>query len=444
MKRYETYKDSGIEWLGEIPGHWEVKKLKYLTSCNDDVLSENTPEDTEIKYVEIGDVDSVTGINGYTLYKFKEAPSRARRITKVGDIIISTVRTYLKAIASVKESDLIVSTGFAVLRPQKIASRFLAYAVLCKGFIDDVIAYSTGVSFPAINASDLVQLRISVPPLSEQETIAAYLDYKIGQIDLLIAEKEKQMKDLQQYRMSLLSETVTRGLTPDVKMKESGVEWLGMIPEHWTTTKIKNLLEQSGNALRVGPFGSSLSGNDFVDEGYWVYNQRVVLDNNFIENDTFINETKYNELVGFRVMEGDILLTTRGSIGKIAIVPHDFHEGVIHPCIIRFRIDENKINKDFLQSLFNDTDLIANQVKNRSNSTTIDVIYSNTLKELQIALPPIKEQNEIVEYLTIKRSSIDTTLQTLTSQLSDLRRYKTSVITEAVTGKVDVRQWKQT
>ena len=413
MKTYETYKDSGIEWLGQIPGHWEVEKLKYLTSCNDDVLSENTPEDKEIKYVEIGDVDSVTGINGYTLYKFKEDPSRARRITKVGDIIISTVRTYLKAIASVKESDLIVSTGFAVLRPQKIASRFLAYAVLCKGFIDDVIAYSTGVSYPAINASDLVQLRIPVPPISEQEVIASYLDYKIGQVDLLIAEKEKQMKDLQQYRMSLISETVTHGLNPDVKMKESGVEWLGRIPEHWEVLKMKYLVTLQS--------GSNLTAEQIQKEG-----QYPVYGGNGIRGyyHSYSNDGEF-VLIG---RQGALCGNINYATGKFWATEH---------AVICYPIQK------FALTWFGEL-LRTMNLNQYSESAAQPGLSVENIKKLLIPVPPLSEQQSIASFLDDKTARIDSTLKELEMQIADLRCYKTSVITEAVTGKVDVRQWKQT
>ena len=138
MKRYETYKDSGILWLDAIPSHWHEEKLKHISTCNDEVLSEDTPDELIIHYVEISDVDSVSGINNHTDYTFANAPSRARRITRKNDVIISTVRTYLKAIATVKEDDLIVSTGFAVIRPTKVNQKYLAYSLLNDDFLGEV------------------------------------------------------------------------------------------------------------------------------------------------------------------------------------------------------------------------------------------------------------------------------------------------------------------
>lgn len=442
MKRYETYKDSGILWLDAIPSHWHEEKLKHISTCNDEVLSEDTPDEQIIHYVEISDVDSVSGINNHTDYMFANAPSRARRITRKNDVIISTVRTYLKAIATVKEDDLIVSTGFAVIRPTKVNQKYLAYSLLNDDFLGEVISKSVGVSYPAINATDLIEIKIPVPPREEQETITTFLDHKVGQIDATIAEKEQMLEDLKAYRSAIISEAVTKGLDKNVEMKDSGIEWIGIIPKTWKIVRIKHILDYKTDSLRVGPFGSSLSGNDFKTEGYWVYSQRVVLDNNFNSNDTFVSQEKYKELSSFKVFAGDILLTTRGTIGKVAIVPNTFHEGVLHPCLIRFRVDDSIVNKDFLAYYFNDTNLILDQVKYNSNSTTIDVIYSYTLKELIVSLPPLDVQNDIVAHLNYKVQKIDEMLKEASQSVENLKSYKSTLITEAVTGKIDLRDWK--
>ena len=202
-------KDSGVEWIGMVPEHWEVKKLKFVVSCNDDVLDEKTPKDTVIRYVEISDVDSVNGVKNFTEYEFKNAPSRARRITKVDDVIVSTVRTYLKAIARIKDDDLIVSTGFAVLRAKDIDVDYLAYCSLSQYFIDDVISESVGVSYPAINASQLVNIKIALPGINEQKEIADYLNQRCAEIDKQIGAMTRQIELLREYKQSLITEVVT-------------------------------------------------------------------------------------------------------------------------------------------------------------------------------------------------------------------------------------------
>lgn len=202
-------KDSGIEWIGEVPEHWEVKRLKNVVECNAKSFGENTPKDSIIKYVEISDVDHVHGINNIQSLMFGEAPSRARRITQKGDIIISTVRTYLKAIAKIEDDDIIVSTGFAVLHPTKCNGEYLAYYILSESFINRVEMLSKGTSYPAINASDLVSINVLIPPLPEQHAIATYLDDKCAKIDTIVSNLDKQISRYVDLKRSLIDEVIT-------------------------------------------------------------------------------------------------------------------------------------------------------------------------------------------------------------------------------------------
>ncbi|MCL6748859.1 restriction endonuclease subunit S [Prevotella sp. TCVGH] len=209
MKRYEEYKESGVKWIGKVPSHWEDCKIKFIASCNDDVLSEKTNTTEIIDYVEIGDVVYGQGITNSTQYEFADAPSRARRITKKGDIIVSTVRTYLKAIAPIDAIEPIVSTGFAVIRPRKIDSLFAAYTFTSDFFVEKVESLSVGVSYPAINASQIVNIKIPCPPLSEQRAIASYLDAETSKIDARIAKRRRQIELLQEYKQALITVAVT-------------------------------------------------------------------------------------------------------------------------------------------------------------------------------------------------------------------------------------------
>lgn len=216
-------------------------------------------------------------------------------------------------------------------------------------------------------------------------------------------------------------------------MKDSGIAWIGEIPEHWNIKKLKYLLKPNCVNMRVGPFGSALSGDDFKDEGYWVYNQRCVLDKNFETNDTFVDEYKYKELNAFTVDTGDMLITTRGTIGKVAIVPENCPVGILHPCIIKFVLNQNLINNELVEIIFNNSNMIMDQIMKKSNATTIDVIYSYTLKDLLLPVIPMNEQIEIIDFLDKKCSEIDDILVDLNKQVEILTAYKKSLITETVT-----------
>jgi type I restriction enzyme S subunit len=159
---YPSYKPSGVEWLGDVPGHWEVKRLKYSATINDEVLPETTEPDFEFSYVDISSVDGTAGIIAQQPMTFEIAPSRARRVVRNGDTIVSTVRTYLRAIAPINNppDTLIVSTGFAVVRPRSVQPRFLFYAIRKSSFVETVVARSVGVSYPAVNASEVATIPV--------------------------------------------------------------------------------------------------------------------------------------------------------------------------------------------------------------------------------------------------------------------------------------------
>ena len=202
-------KDSGIPWIGHIPKHWDVRRIQSVASCNDECLSENTQDDYEIEYVEIGNVDNIKGIKSTEKFFFKNAPSRARRITRKGDIIVSTVRTYLKAISVIERNGLIVSTGFAVIRPKEINGRFMQLVMLSDCTINSIVSNSYGVNYPAITASKLMKLKIPVPPLSEQQAIVAYIDEKISKIDRCLADLQTEIDYLKEFKQRLISDAVT-------------------------------------------------------------------------------------------------------------------------------------------------------------------------------------------------------------------------------------------
>ena len=270
LPRYPKYKSSRVEWIGDVPEHWEVKRLKYSASINDEVLAETTDPDLELSYVDIGSVHPVDGITSTEAMVFEDAPSRARRIVRDGDTIVSTVRTYLRAIAPIRDPapNTIVSTGFAVVRPRSVSPRFMSFALSEPGFIEAIVARSVGVSYPAVNASEIGMLPIPIPEATEQQAIADFLDHETTKIDTLIAKQRTLIERLKEKRTTLITRTVTRGLPPDAaraagldpypKLKPSGVGWIGNVQEHWDIFPLKR-------HYRVVNGGTPSS----TEEAYW-------------------------------------------------------------------------------------------------------------------------------------------------------------------------------
>jgi len=205
-------KDSGIEWLGEIPSHWKVKRLKYEAKVNRETLPETTKPDYEIEYIDIGNVTLGKIVDSPKLLTFENAPSRARRVVKKGDTILSTVRTYLKAITYIdmEKDNLIASTGFAVITPgNNLNPKYLSYLMTSEKIIDTICSLSTGVSYPAVNSTDVGNLFIWYPQLNEQDSIVKYIEKETAHIDSILSETEKEIELLQEYRTALISEVVT-------------------------------------------------------------------------------------------------------------------------------------------------------------------------------------------------------------------------------------------
>ena len=443
FRKYGGYKESGIEWLGEIPYGWDLIPLKYVSRINTHTLPEGTDPDYEFDYVDIGSVSDGSGITKTERMKYASAPSRARRLVQKGDVIISTVRTYLRAIAPITRDaeNLVVSTGFCVVSPiNELKSGYCLYLLQAPFFVETVVAQSVGVSYPATNASDIANIRIPIPNVEEQKQIVAFLDTETTNIDTLIDKQEQLITLLQEKRQVVISHAVTRGLNPNVKMKDSGIEWLGAVPEHWEVKKLKHILLRKKDSIKVGPFGSQLTTRDMEGVDIKVINQRNVIDNNFDFGDNFINHEKYIELRAFTIFPGDILITTRGTIGRTAIFPNNNGTSILHPCLMRLQVDEKYWLKELIALIIQGSGYFLEQLKFLSNATTIDVIYSENLKNVTIALPPThEEQKRIIAFLDKETAKIDTLIEKCETAIELLKERRTALISVAVTGKIDVR-----
>lgn len=211
-KPYAACKDSGVEWLGKVPEHWAVRKIKHWLSINQLTLSEETDPEYIFDYLDIGSIDAGHLVSSPNRISFKSAPSRARRIVREGDTIMSTVRTYLKAVWHVEQIgfDLIASTGFAVFTPESGTwPKFLQYLCQSQYFTDQITSRSIGIAYPAIPDIKLRVIETLVPPLSEQTAIARHLDEKTSQIDKAIARTQREVELLHEYHQLLISDVVT-------------------------------------------------------------------------------------------------------------------------------------------------------------------------------------------------------------------------------------------
>lgn len=423
-------KDSGIDWIGRIPENWVCCKQKHV----------------------------MTMINGRA-YKDSEFENNGKyRILRVGNVYSNPVwyssSLELPDDKYCNDGDLLytwsMSYGPVIWRGEKVIYHYHIWKVALDPSLDKMFAYyylsalteaimrevhETTMGFVTMNSMN--NAYIAYPDIIEQKIVAECLDSKCSIIDSAISKHHQIIEKLEEYRKAVITQAVTKGLNPNVEMKDSGNMIIGTIPSSWQCPPLKMLLSDNENNMRVGPFGSSLPSRIFQDDGPWVYNQRCVLDNNFEATDVHIPEWKFEEMKSFAVYPGDMLITTRGTIGKVAIVPHDAKKGILHPCLIRFRLDNAKILNEYVQYVFNGTDIVMNQIKQASGSTTIEALYSGPLRSIKLPTPSVEEQHYIVSWLNIKCKKIAKTIEAHNQLISKLQEYKQSLIYNAVTGKID-------
>ncbi|WP_288562405.1 restriction endonuclease subunit S [uncultured Streptococcus sp.] len=433
-------KESGIDWIGQIPEEWEVTRIKNIVSIErgasprpiDKFISD---DDTGVNWIRIGDTYKGNKYITSTRLKITNRGKQFSRYIHPGTLILSNSMSFGEPyISSIYGC---IHDGWLSLAPYKnISKEYLYWLLLSDVCTSQFNLVSIGAVVENLSVDKVGNTLVSMPySLSEQQKIADFLDKKTAQLDKVKILLEEQIQKLKDYRASLIYETVTKGLDKTVPMKDSGIDWIGQVPEGWGVSKLKFTLEKVSNNIKVGPFGSSLSGDAIRSSGKWVYNQRNVLDNNFTETDTFISDAKWKELKNFSVVSGDILLTTRGTIGHIAIVPKDYFEGILHPCLMKFRVDSHIVQPRLIKYFFNDTTLVKEQLKFLSNSTTIDVIYSYNLKNIIIPIIPLEEQYGILEYLDKQCSNVDALIKVKQEQIENINKQRQTLIYDYVTGK---------
>lgn len=427
-RKYGGYRDSGIEWIGDIPEHWRIKRIKEVSIINRKSLSEQISKDYEFDYVDISGV--TYGERRYLTERlvFSEAPSRARRMVKKGDTLISTVRTYLKAVSYIENNvkDLIASTGFAVITPkQSIYEKYQSYLLTADFIIDEIFALSTGVSYPAINATTIGNLFFLLPPLPEQKAIADYLDRKTAQIDQKIDLLTQKAKHYGQFKQSLINETVTHGLDKTFAMKDSGIEWIGDIPEHWEVkrfsdvavqNKVKNkgLIEKNLLSLSYGQIIRKDFNTRFglLPESFETY--QVVRSGTVILRLTDLQNDQKSLRVGLAREQGII---TSAYLGL---------------CFRR------SINPTFAYYLLHVFDLC--KVFYWFGGGLRSTMRFDDIKVIPFILPSPSEQKAIADYLDTKTAQIEQIVETINTQIEKLKELRKNLINDAVTGKIKVAQ----
>ena len=424
MKRYESYKDSGVKWLGEIPGHWEVKRLGSFFIE---------------RRVKVSDKDfaplSVTknGIFPQLENVAKSNDGDNRKLVRANDFVINS-RSDRKGSSGVSSFDGSVSLINIVLKPRNtVYPTFCNYLLKSIAFIEEYYRNGRGIvaDLWTTRFDEMKIIKLAMPPKAEQTAIANYLDSVTSKIDEAISQQQKMIDLLNERKQIIIQNAVTKGLDPNAKMKDSGVEWIGEIPENWEVRRLNS----------IGRFskGGNISRDQLTEDGkceailygdiYTKYYIKASIIRNHITEKTAMNSV--------RIKSGDILMTgsgeTKEDIGKT--IMFDSQIAYIGGDVILFR--QNKMDSLFLSYALNSMYAKVYRYKESKGEIVVH-IYSNALKSMKIAAPPMNEQSSIVKYLNRHFLQIDESITSCNKMISLLQERKQIIINDVVTGKVKV------
>ena len=426
MKQYDSYKDSGVEWIGKVPSHWEILRGKYML----DILSGFPFDSKKFEYdddymplIRIRDINSSSTEVYYSGVYPKES------VVKKGEVLIGMDGDFNVSRWNGPEA-LLNQRVCKLSESSKMNTCFAFYMLSLPLKLTNDVTYATTVKH--LSVYDIYNTFLPVPTIAEQEGIANYLDKKCSEIDNVISAQQKRIALLQELKQSVITHAVTKGLDPNVEMKDSGVEWIDKIPSNWNIVRLKNDCSLKG---RIGWNG--LRSEEFEKESY----AYLVTGQDFVSSDIDwskcyqINKKRYDEDPCIQLENGDLLITKDGTIGKIAKVSNMDKPACLNSGIF---VLKQKTRKEFVQgylywSLY--SDLLKEFNSYTSTGTTILHLYQNVFENMPLVVPPKKEQQEISDYLDKKTKAIDLSLSKAQHQVELLQEYKQSLITEVVTGK---------
>jgi type I restriction enzyme S subunit len=436
MRKYDSYKDSGVEWIEEIPSHWKVFLGSYLGKYSkgkgirkDEVIETGLPC---LRYGEI-----------YTHYDLKlfETRSFISFETSENSVPYGPGNLFLtgsgekseeigKCVVYLGNKPIWIGGDIIVLEPfEEFNPLFLSYLINAECIRIQREISSKGEIIVHIYSKNFREMRFPIPPLSEQHQIVSYLDRKTAQIDSLIEKTQRKIELLKENRISLINEAVTKGLNPHVEMKDSGLEWIGEIPSHWVNSKL------GFYTTKIGSGSTPRGGSEvYLDEGVpFIRSQNVHFRGLILDGISFIDDKTHLAMLGSKVEEGDVLLNiTGGSIGRCCVVQVKNEMNVNqHVSIIRTK---PSLSNFFLNYILQ-SDVGQLQVRYNISGGNREGLTIEGIRDFQITLPPLSEQLQIVSYLDEHTQLIDKTVSVEERRIELLKAYRQSLISEVVTGK---------
>ncbi|MHB8522487.1 MAG: restriction endonuclease subunit S [Limisphaerales bacterium] len=418
--------------MSRLSPDWKCDRLKDVSAINAASLPADTDPDYEFDYLEISNVDyhGIVDPNAIERMRHEDAPSRARRRVANNCTVISSVRPNLQAVAFLDNgrNDFVCSTGFNVVQPavHKLSPKFVYYALISEGARQYFEASAKGVGYPAVDDKDFNSFAVPLPPLPEQQRIAAYLDASCAAIDAAVATKRRQRETLDAVRDSLIESAVTKGIQPGVRCRQINEDWIGEIPEHWCVCKIKRVVSQvdygiSESSEPVGKFPVLKMGN--IQSGEIVFSK--------IE---FVEEVSEDLLLE----KGDLLYNRTNSpdqVGKAAVFRDSNADGITFASyLVRLRTN-HRADPYYLNYLLNSSGFLAFARRLAIPSVQQSNLNSTRYCRMLIPLPLRKEQEIICAHLDAKLGDMKKIVSAINQQITTLTAYRKSLIHECVTGQ---------
>lgn len=433
---YPKYKNSGVEWVGQIPSQWKKDSFRgyVYENKNKNLNGENTNL-LSLSYGNIieKDIETNGGLlpESFNTYQIVSKGNIVLRLTDLQNDKKSLRVGYVS-----QDSGIITSAYLGLQVKDAFIDKYLYYLLHSYDLLKVFYNLGGGVR-QALDFKSMKYLPVVVPEKEEQEKIARFLDEQTARIDETIAKKERLIELLKEKRTATINRAVTKGLDPKAELVDSGIDWIGKIPKGWEVKKLKYSLVGSG--YKAGPFGSSLITENLARVGkYKVFTPEHVSQNSFnFEYDAYLPDERVSEMSQFIAQEDDVLIPIVGSLGKAAVVPKG-SLGIINQRLARLRPNQKILFPPFLKVLLSDSTLLKESSKTDSRGAILEHITKDKILNWFVQLPPVKEQKEIYEFVLKRMNHYDYAINQVTKSKSFLEEFKSSVISHAVTGKIKV------
>jgi len=441
---YPVYKDSGVEWLGPIPANWQVKRVKHLTQLNpskSEVRSRS--EDEHVSFIPMEAIGEQGELDASRSRPLGEVLSGYTYVAD-GDVMLAKITPCFENGKAAVATGLQQGIGFATtevipVRPNDPEdAKFFYYLLTSMPFkaVAEGSMYGAGGQ-KRVADSFVAEYHLAAPPSLERTQIAAFLDHETARIDRLIEKQQRLIELLKEKRQSVISHAVTKGLDPNVPMKDSGVEWLGQVPEHWDVCQFKFVT----TLMQTGPFGSQLHAEDYVEDGIPLINPAHMKGGRLVpEAKASVDVETQERLSRHKLLKNDIILARRGELGRCAVVTGENEGWLCGTGSLKVSLSSRMVAEYCYQLISSDG--VRTELALESKGSTMDNLNTELLGNVRIPLPTVVEQQQILSHICLVEAKFNALFSRAISQIRLLQERRTALISAAITGKIDVRNWQ--